>query len=347
MNLKSLQEQGDRANSDDLSYAIYSLEKQYSSLEKIDIELSTLGVPRDRKFAEEVDELVFRAKRLLSRLDLSERRLEAGERDRRSLDVSLCEGSILTGSVRLPQYDLPKFSGNVLQYQEWRDNFDVVVASQILPDHMKFSYLRQSLQGDAAKAIAGYTTTTDNYKAALDTIDRRYGKVDVLLAAHAQAINNVQPVYDASHVAGLRSLYDTYQANIRGMRQALERKYPDNAEVHKLVASPLIAPSIISRFPPELAVQWSREAPGGREYDLDALMSFLERECESREKFAYLNRGMGRPDPKEPRERPRRPTLANSAVEAESTQSGRTEAVNAIFEELETLPLDQRRSLVI
>ena len=55
--------------------------------------------------------------------------------------------------VKLPKLSLPTFSGDVLQWQSFSDQFKATVDSSDLPDISKFSYLRSLLEGEAKQAI--------------------------------------------------------------------------------------------------------------------------------------------------------------------------------------------------
>ena len=58
-----------------------------------------------------------------------------------------------TADVKLPKLSLPKFSGDVLQWQSFWDQFTAVVDSSDIPDISKFSYLRSLLEGEAKQSI--------------------------------------------------------------------------------------------------------------------------------------------------------------------------------------------------
>ncbi len=51
----------------------------------------------------------------------------------------------------------------------------------------KFTYLKTYLAGGAAKAVAGLTLTDSNYDAAVDILQSRFGRKDLIISAHVKA----------------------------------------------------------------------------------------------------------------------------------------------------------------
>ena len=69
------------------------------------------------------------------------------------------------GITRLPQLDLPQFTGNPLFWQSFWDCFEAAVHSnRSLTGVQKLSYLCAQLRGDAARVIAGFQLTNANYE---------------------------------------------------------------------------------------------------------------------------------------------------------------------------------------
>ena len=66
--------------------------------------------------------------------------------------------------VRLPKLNLPKFSGNILDFQTFWDNFKVYVhENDEIPVVSKFTYFTSLLKGDAKRVISGLAMTVANY----------------------------------------------------------------------------------------------------------------------------------------------------------------------------------------
>ena len=83
---------------------------------------------------------------------------------------------------KLPDLQIEKFSGDLEKYQEFIDAFNATIDNNPkLEDVDKFRYLRMYLddsqEGDGPKSlIAGFSTTSGNYKEALKLIKETYGK---------------------------------------------------------------------------------------------------------------------------------------------------------------------------
>ena len=72
---------------------------------------------------------------------------------------------------RLPNFSLPTFSGEPLTWQTFWDSFSAAVDSNhTLSGVQKFNYLRAQLQGNAARAIAGFPLTDANYTHSIDLL---------------------------------------------------------------------------------------------------------------------------------------------------------------------------------
>ena len=114
----------------------------------------------------------------------------------------------ITG-VKLPLLQLPKFSGNVL---EWSAFYDAFLASvdphKRLSNVQKFTHLRSCLNGRAYKCIEGYAVTNDNYPKALQDLQGRFGRKRLLVNELVRSILNLDvPV--KTDGKSLRHLYDT------------------------------------------------------------------------------------------------------------------------------------------
>ena len=64
----------------------------------------------------------------------------------------------------LPKLSLQTFSGDPLEWQTLWDSFDTAVNSHIgLSGVQKFDYLQTQLHGNAARVVAGFPLTDQNY----------------------------------------------------------------------------------------------------------------------------------------------------------------------------------------
>ena len=88
-------------------------------------------------------------------------------------------------SARLPKITMAKFKGEVTQFRSFWDSFESIVHTNAdLTKIDKFSYLVSLLEGTASRAIAGLPITEENYDAAVDIINERFGNPQQLISAH-------------------------------------------------------------------------------------------------------------------------------------------------------------------
>ena len=86
---------------------------------------------------------------------------------------------------KLPKLSLPKFSGNILDWQTFWDSFETTVhLNNSLTEVQKFSYLQSLLEHDAENVIAGLTLTNGNYVRAVDLLKSRYGQPHKIINAY-------------------------------------------------------------------------------------------------------------------------------------------------------------------
>ena len=117
---------------------------------------------------------------------------------------------------RLPKLSLPSFSGDPLTWQTFWDSFSAAVdSSPVLSGVQKFNYLRTLLQGEAARAVAGFPLTDANYSHSVEILKERFGQTQKVVNAHMQAPLNLP--MPRNTMADLRVFYDSIESHIRGL----------------------------------------------------------------------------------------------------------------------------------
>ena len=79
-------------------------------------------------------------------------------------------------------------------------------------------YLHSLLEGAAADAIAGLTLSSANYEEAIHTLQQRFGNVQLIVNEHMNSLLHLPSVTSHHDLKGLRHLYDSVEANVRGLR---------------------------------------------------------------------------------------------------------------------------------
>ena len=78
--------------------------------------------------------------------------------------------------AKLPKLELPKFGGDVTQWQSFYDRFKAIIDSRSdIDDVNKFSYLQSLLRDEAKACVQGLSLTADNYAIAKNLLEKRLG----------------------------------------------------------------------------------------------------------------------------------------------------------------------------
>ena len=179
--------------------------------------------------------------------------------------------------VKLPRLELPKFSGELTDWQSFWDRFEALVNQSDLPVISKFSYLQSLLQGEALSVIQGLALTTANYEVACDLLKERFGRPEKIIFAHVQGLLNISSTpraKGADYISSLWKLQDELLRHIRSL---------EGLGIHGDQYGVVLTPVILSRLPQEIRLEWSRES-SGHEGDLKFLLTFLQKEIQLRER---------------------------------------------------------------
>ena len=94
-----------------------------------------------------------------------------------------------TPTIKLPKLELQKFNGNILRWQEFWDSFEASIhRNPNLQPVDKFNYLRAELEGDASAVISGLELTNSNYEVAVNLLQERFGRDELMMDAHYSAL---------------------------------------------------------------------------------------------------------------------------------------------------------------
>ncbi|XP_074641202.1 uncharacterized protein LOC141898948 [Tubulanus polymorphus] len=119
-------------------------------------------------------------------------------------------------SVSLPKLSIAKFSGDIMQYQEFWDHFETSIhKNENLSDVEKMTYLKSLLTGEALDAIAGLTISNANYEVAVKLLCERFGDTQVLINAHY--VNLIELPVSTNQTAKLRQPLDNIERHLRSL----------------------------------------------------------------------------------------------------------------------------------
>ena len=112
---------------------------------------------------------------------------------------------------RLPKLSLPKFRGGVTKWQSFWNSFKYAMHenSDIWTTN-KFNYLNSLLEGNATRTVHGLD-------AAVEMLQERYGKPQIIISEHMDEILKIQPCVEGGRLGPLRYVYDKISVNVRGL----------------------------------------------------------------------------------------------------------------------------------
>ena len=121
--------------------------------------------------------------------------------------------------VKLPKLESKSFSGNYEEWQSFWDTFESAVKRNTdISRIQKFTCLKSCVTGVAESAITGLPLTEDNYETAIDILRDRFGKPELLISNHMDALLKLPIVSSVHETKKLRDLYDKIEINIRSLK---------------------------------------------------------------------------------------------------------------------------------
>ena len=109
----------------------------------------------------------------------------------------------VSSSAKLPKLELPKFSGDVTEWQTFWDKFKATVDKSDIPNVNKFAYLQSLLLGDAKKAVVGLSLTSAHYKVVCDLLEKHFGRKEKIVLTHIQGLLSVCSMAQGSKITQL------------------------------------------------------------------------------------------------------------------------------------------------
>ncbi|XP_026063123.1 uncharacterized protein LOC113046525 [Carassius auratus] len=202
------------------------------------------------------------------------------QRNRESSRPSSTEPSLHRQTVKLPKLIINKFNGEISQWQDFWNQFETAIhKNDALSKTEKFNYLKTYLTGAASKAIAGLMLTDSNYDHAIELLQNRFGRKDLLVNAHMTKLLNLCPVKKSNDVTALRQLYDECEVHIRSL---------ESLGVASEAYGSLLCPVLLQMIPDDITLQYSRQRGASDEWKVSEVMEFLQKEILSRERTMQL-----------------------------------------------------------
>ena len=97
------------------------------------------------------------------------------------LPVGSSSASHNGSSMKLPKMYMKKFNGDPLNWKTFYDTFIHTIDKRTdLANIEKMSYLMSLMEGEAELTLKGFALTDNNYKEALETLNRRFGDEQII-----------------------------------------------------------------------------------------------------------------------------------------------------------------------
>lgn len=119
-------------------------------------------------------------------------------------------------SVKLPDIQLPVFSGRYDEWVSFHDTFVSLIHSRDMSEIHKFHYLKCSLKGEASDILSSLESSVENYYIAWKLLNDRYGNKRYLINKHVSALFNL-PKIDKDTSVSHRKLLDNALKHIRAL----------------------------------------------------------------------------------------------------------------------------------
>ena len=180
---------------------------------------------------------------------------------------------LTTVRSKLPKLILPKFKGDVTSYRSFWEIFESTVHNNMqLTIIDKFNYLVSLLEGSALRSIKGLTITEENYQAALDILQERFGNSQQIISAHMDELLKLQPC-TSEKSSQLRYMYDKVSVNVRGL---------EAMGIHSEQYGSLLIPVIMCKLPIDVRLQIARNTKKDV-WVIKDLLELIRKEVEARE----------------------------------------------------------------
>lgn len=181
--------------------------------------------------------------------------------------------------IKLPEINLPSFSGKYADWLPFKDQFDAIVHKRDdVPLIRKFQYLRSCLTGEALAVIQSYSLTAENYDAAWKSLQNNYQNERLIVSKLLSSITDIRPV-SMDNLKGLKYMRNTVSVCINTM-----------ATLEYEISGPLLIHTLISKFDGAMRLKWESKVSDSPKYPTFAkLEKFLTDRIQTLESVSKQN----------------------------------------------------------
>ena len=153
---------------------------------------------------------------------------------------------------RLPVPEPTIFSGEPIQYPDWKSSFRALIDRKNLPSSDKMYYLKRYVSGSAKEAISGLflQNSSEAYERAWKILDERFGHPFIITKAYIDRLQRWPKIGARDH-QGLRKFAD-FLTSVEVATQVIQGLYVLNDYIENQ--------KLLSKLPDWLISRWNREA---------------------------------------------------------------------------------------
>ena len=233
--LKTLMEKFNELNEGNIQIDRETKQKQKEKEQKMQQEMKQEQLAKDREYTLKLEEMRMKYEIEKARIEQRAKEMEAEkelvikQKSSSSQETDVENKNHI--NVKLPKFELMKFDGDIFKWQEFWDCFNTAIHQQKISRIDKFNYLRSQLKGDAKDVLAGLETTEANYDTAIDLMQERYGKKQLIIKAHYAKLEEMPQ--SSNHYEKLRSTFDNIEKHLRSL-EALGENIENNMMLSRL-----------------------------------------------------------------------------------------------------------------
>ena len=180
-----------------------------------------------------------------------------------------------SAKIKLPKLEIPKFDGEVTNWQSFWDHFESAIhLNDELSDINKFNYLTSFLCDDAKSVISSLAPTSANYQTAVNILKKRYGNPQVLISSFMNKFVSLSKVNSDKDIVSLRKLLDQTESSIRNL---------ESLNVKTDSYGTLLVPLINDKLPDGIRISIAKKFDNDL-WDIETLVELLRKEVEAKER---------------------------------------------------------------
>lgn len=171
-------------------------------------------------------------------------------------------------AIRLPQINVPTFSGDYASWTAFHDMFvSLIHSNTTLSNVQKLHYLKSNLRDKAADFLRHTPITNDNYITAWNDLQQRYANKKILVETQLKLLFN-QPTFQKDSAVSIRHLIDTTKESIAALRVL---------EIDVSTWDPILIHILVQKLSKDSHVAWELNQEGAAELaSYDDFITFLE-----------------------------------------------------------------------